>query len=224
MKIGGFIKLSLLNYPNKAACTVFTSGCNFRCPFCYNSEIVNETESLDPDVVFQYLLKRKGILDGVCVTGGEPLIHRDAIPFLQNIKQLGYSVKLDTNGSYPDTLQEIISKNAVDYVAMDIKNTFEKYSETSGKPDIDPYLIQQSINILKTSGISYEFRTTVVREYHTQTDIETIAKTLQGSAVWYLQRFMNTETVFQCGLHSPSEKDMKIYRSIGNRYVKTMVR
>ena len=224
MKIGGFQKLSLLNYPDKTACTVFTSGCNFHCPFCYNSGLVDGTESVDFDTVFQYLQKRRGILDGVCVTGGEPLIHQDAIPFLLNIKQLGYSVKLDTNGSNPEALWEAIVRKAVDYVAMDIKNSFEKYAETSGRPDINPDLIKQSINILRTSGIAYEFRTTVVREFHTQADIETIAKYLQGSAVWYLQPFMDTETVFQKGLHTPSAEDMEIYRSIGNRYVKTMVR
>lgn len=224
MKIGGFQKLSLLNYPDKAACTVFTSGCNFHCPFCYNSGLVSGTESIDMETVFQYLQKRKGMLDGVCVTGGEPLIHRDILPFLHRIKHLGYSIKLDTNGSYPELLQEVISQKAIDYVAMDVKNSFEKYAETSGNPNIDINQIQKSIGIIKGSGIPHEFRTTVVSEFHTAQDIEEIAQYIKGASVWYLQTFRYTLEVFQQGLHAPTIEDMEIYRSIGNRYIKTMVR
>ena len=224
MKIGGFQKLSLLNYPDKAACTVFTSGCNFHCPFCYNSGLVNGTESIDMETVFQYLQKRKGMLDGVCVTGGEPLMHRDILPFLHRIKQLGYAVKLDTNGSYPEMLQEAISQRTIDYVAMDVKNSFGKYAETSGNPNIDIKHIQKSIDIIKGSGIPHEFRTTVVGEFHTALDIEEIAQNIKGASVWYLQTFRFTLEAFQQGLHAPTEEDMEIYRSIGNRYVKTMVR
>ena len=127
MKIGGFQKLSLLNYPDKTACTVFTSGCNFRCPFCHNSGLANGEETpVDPEVIFEYLQKRRGMLDGVCVTGGEPLIQSDILPFLLRIKELGYLIKLDTNGSEPERLSEILGRKAADYVAMDIKNTPEK--------------------------------------------------------------------------------------------------
>ena len=224
MKIGGFQKLSLLNYPDKTACVIFTTGCNFHCPFCYNSGIVNGDESIDPETVFQYLQKRKGIIDGVCVTGGEPLIHQDIIPFLQEIKQIGYSIKLDTNGSNPETLQKILTQNIIDYIAMDVKNSFEKYAKTSGIQNLKTDLIQQSIEIIRSSGVPYEFRTTVVREFHSKRDIEETGRYLQGSTIWYLQPFMDTTEVFQRGLHSPTSEEMKEYRSIGNKYVKTMVR
>ncbi len=225
MKIGGFQKLSLLNYPDKTACTVFASGCNFRCPFCHNSGLVNGEETpVDPEVIFEYLQKRRGMLDGVCVTGGEPLIQSDILPFLLRIKELGYLIKLDTNGSEPERLSEILGRKAVDYVAMDIKNTPEKYAESAGLTELNKGEIQRSVSLIKKSGIPYEFRTTVVRELHTETDIEEIARSIEGASVWFLQPFRDAPEVFRRGLHAPAKEEMEKYRSIGNRYLKTMVR
>ena len=179
MIISGFQKLTLLDFPGPTACTVFTCGCNMRCPFCHNTPLVLGTaeEHYSEDEIFSFLKKRQGLLDGVAITGGEPLLQKDIIAFIKKIKELGYAVKLDTNGSFPERLQEIISEGLVDYIAMDIKNCKEKYSLTAGA-DIDFALIEKSTELIKNSGIPHEFRTTVVRELHTEEDIISIARFL----------------------------------------------
>ena len=225
MKFGGFQKLSLLNYPDKMACAVFTSGCNFRCPYCHNAELVRETgQKIDPEQIFAYLDRRKGILEGICISGGEPLMTDEILLFMEKAKELGYAVKLDTNGSYPERLQAVITKGLADYVAMDVKNTAGGYAETIGLSEAPLARIRQSIDLLKGGNTPYEFRTTVVREFHSADDIGEIAAELSGAAVWYLQPFRDAPEVPCKELHAPDPMTMEEFGSIGNRYIKTIIR
>lgn len=208
MLIKGLQKLTLLDYPTKTACTIFTGGCNFRCPFCHNASLVfnvNEGEKHETDEVLAFLKKRVGLLDGVCVTGGEPLLQKDINEFLGNIKDMGYAVKLDTNGYSPEKLEEIVNAHLVDYIAMDIKNCKEKYSQTAGI-EIDITKIEKSVSFLMTCGIEYEFRTTVVKEYHTLSDIEKIAQWISGAKGYFLQSFVDSGDLICSGL-SAVDKD-----------------
>jgi pyruvate formate lyase activating enzyme len=186
----------MVDFPGKLAATVFTGGCNLRCPFCHNALLVNrlaenpETHSVEE--ILDFLKKRKGLLDGVVLSGGEPLMQNDAAEFLEQVRSLGYAVKLDTNGCYPDALEEILKRKLVDYVAMDIKNSREKYGITVGIPNFDVTPIEQSAALLKNSGVDYEFRTTVVKEFHTAQDIVSIGQWLAGSPRYYLQQFVDS--------------------------------
>ncbi len=210
MLISGLQKLTLLDYPGKTACTVFTHGCNFRCPFCHNSPLVTQGvgDIISEDEFFSFLKKRQGILDGVCITGGEPTLQKDLKEFIIKIKALGFLVKLDTNGSRPDVLKNLTEENLLDFVAMDIKNCKEKYSLTSGI-DVDIEKIEESVEILKRSNIDFEFRTTVVGELHTADDLKAISLWLQGDSKYFLQQFKNTENVISQGLCALSEDKMK---------------
>ena len=175
MQIHGFQKMTLLDFPGRVACTVFTGGCNLRCPFCHNALLVTkltDTDIIPTESVFSYLEKRKGILDGVAITGGEPLLQPDIASFIRKIKNMGYAVKLDTNGAYPAKLRDLIEEGIVDYVAMDVKNSKEKYGETVGIPNFDVSKIEESIKFLMSGKVDFEFRTTVVKEFHTVEDIE----------------------------------------------------
>jgi pyruvate formate lyase activating enzyme len=186
----------MVDFPGKLAATVFTGGCNLRCPFCHNALLVNrlaenpETHSVEE--VLDFLKKRRGLLDGVVLSGGEPLMQSGAAEFLEQVRSLGYAVKLDTNGCYPEGLEEILKRRLVDYVAMDIKNSREKYGITVGIPNFDVTPIEQSAALLKNSGIDYEFRTTVVKEFHTAQDIVSIGQWLAGSPRYYLQQFVDS--------------------------------
>ena len=225
MEFGGFQKLSLLNYPDKMACAVFTSGCNFRCPYCHNGGLVQgKGQHIDPEEILVFLNKRRGLLDGICVSGGEPLMTDEIIPFLEKVKGLGYAVKLDTNGSYPERLREILSQGLADYAAMDVKNTPAKYAETIGRSEAPMEQICESISLLKEGKVPYEFRTTVVREFHTADDIGEIAAGLSGASVWYLQPFRDAPEVPWKGLHAPDQMTMEEFGSIGNRFIKTIIR
>ena len=192
MKIYGLQKLTLLDYPKKTACTIFTGGCNFRCPFCHNALLVtdiDDSEAYNEEEIIDFLSKRRGLLDGVCITGGEPLLNADIVAFINKVKELGYLVKLDTNGTFPQRLSELIENHLVDYVAMDIKNTREKYLKTAGIDKLDLDSIECSIDILMRSDIDYEFRTTVVKEFHDIEDIEKIARRIEGARGYFLQNF-----------------------------------
>ena len=209
MLIKGFQKTTLLDYPGKVAATIFTGGCNLRCPFCHNAGLVlhlNETETISEETVLSYLQKRRGILDGVCITGGEPLLQPDLIPFIEAIRSMGYLIKLDTNGSFPDRLAMLIDQGLIDYVAMDIKNASEKYAMTCGLAET-PSGMDESIDLLLQGKIDYEFRTTVVREFHTAKDIEDIAKRIQGAKKYFLQGFIDSGNLIgsHCSGYSPQE-------------------
>lgn len=202
MKIAGIQKLTLLDFPGKVACTIFTQGCNFLCPFCQNSSLIdiNKDGEISKEELFAYLNLRKKILDGVVITGGEPLIQKDIKNLLRAIKELGLLIKIDTNGSNPELLMEIIKENLVDYVAMDIKNTFDKYEKTIGKKtNIEN--IKKSIDILKKSKIDYEFRTTVSKELHSLEDIKEICTIVGKESKYYLQNFEDSQDVIDHSLH-----------------------
>lgn len=203
MTISGMQKLTLLDYPGNTACLLFTQGCNFRCPFCHNKDLVgkdNEHEIVDEKEVFTYLEKRKGILDGVCITGGEPLLQKDIEEFITKVKNMGFKVKLDTNGSSPSRLKSLIEKGLIDYVAMDIKNDFLNYDKASGIERINIENIKRSINIIENSNIECEFRTTIVRELHDLLQLEKICKYLGPNVKYYIQNYKDCDTVLQKGL------------------------
>jgi len=200
MKIGGLQKTSLLDYPDVISAIIWTVGCNFRCPFCYNKDLVfgNKTP-ISEEQVLSFLEKRKGLLEALVVTGGEPLMHKDIPDFLEKVKELGYLIKVDTNGSYPKKLQEIIDKKLVNYLDMDVKAPKKKYDKLTGvKTDIKK--VDQSIKIIKNSGIDYEFKTTFVPELLTKEDIVEIGKWLKGSKKYYLQQFKNDTNLISMDL------------------------
>lgn len=197
MQFGGFEKFTLIDYPTKVACMVYTIGCNFRCPYCHNPELVDETVStaIDEKEILDFLKTRTGMLDGIVITGGEPTMHGDdLLSFMRQVKKLGFLVKLDSNGTNPVVLRQAIDEKIVDYIAMDIKSPLSKYTETVGRP-VHVDNIKKSIKILKESGIPYEFRTTIVKSMLTFEDIEEIGKEIKGAKNYYLQKFIPTKTV-----------------------------
>lgn len=205
-------KLTLLDYPEHIACSIFTAGCNFCCPFCHNAPLVTcpdpHDRILDQDVL-DFLKSRTSILEGVCISGGEPTLCPDLIEFIQQIKAMGYLVKLDTNGSNPVVLQTLLEQHLIDYVAMDIKNSKEKYSQTIGLTDYDCANIMASIHLCMTQSPDYEFRTTVVKELHTLEDFYKIADMIQGCKRYFLQSFVDSGHVIKDGFHSYSTDEMK---------------
>ncbi len=210
MKLFGLQKLTLLDYPGHTACTVFTGGCNFRCPFCHNASLVLDIDAaaqIDEKEFFRFLEKRTGILDGVCVSGGEPLLCADIAEFIRKIKTMGFSVKLDTNGSFPEKLEALIEEGLVDYVAMDIKSCAEKYASATGVP-VDMEKIEKSIDLLLSERVDYEFRTTVVRELHTEEDIEKIARRIRGARAFFLQNFVDSGHLIGEGFSPHSAENM----------------
>lgn len=227
MLIGGMQKLTLLDYPGVLSCIVFTAGCNFRCPFCHNGELVVDTDDIEltkEEELFAYLKKRKNVLDGVVVSGGEPLIHKDIEDLIRKIKDLGYKVKLDTNGSNPDKLKDLIDKKLIDYVAMDIKMPLKKY-ETITKVKINTDLIKKSIDILMSSGIPHEFRTTIVKEFHTHSHIKEICKMIGKDELYYLQNYKDSDGVIEKGLHSFSEDELSdMIKDINKDYPRVSIR
>ena len=211
MIIKGFQKLTLLDYPGKVACTVFTGGCNFRCPFCHNALLVTEMDDIEytEKEIFQHLERRKGVIEGVAVTGGEPLLQKDIERFLYELKCAGVCVKLDTNGSFPGKLKDILALSLVDYVAMDIKNSKEKYAQTIGLQSFDISTVEESIELLQNSGVDYEFRTTVTSNFHTVEDMRSIAQWLQGSPRYFLQNFVDSGMLIDSTCKGVSKSEMK---------------
>ena len=226
MLISGLQKLTLLDYPGKVACTVFTGGCNFRCPFCHNAPLVLPEligQDTDEERVLSFLRKRQGILDGVAVTGGEPLLHKDMVGFLEKVKALGYKIKLDTNGSFPDRLRELISAGLVDRVAMDIKNAPELYAKTVGLPSLDLAPIERSKELLLRGDVDYEFRTTVVKGLHTRESIIGAAKWIAGAKEYYLQQFKDSGNVIAIGgLSEYNEREMHALAQAAAQVVPTV--
>ncbi|MFR6361921.1 anaerobic ribonucleoside-triphosphate reductase activating protein [Amedibacterium intestinale] len=217
LPIFGIQKLTLLDYPSKMASTLFCGGCNMRCPFCHNKGLVflDETmQKLDNDDILSFLRKRKNILEGVCISGGEPLLHDTLEPFLRILKSFGYSIKLDTNGSFPERLKDLIEKGLVDYVAMDIKNCISRYEETCGVSDFDVTPVKESVSYLMEHRIPYEFRTTLVKEFHDEKAIQEIGEWLKGADHYYLQNFKNSSSVIQSGLHSFEPDELYAFKKI----------
>ena len=214
MLISGLQKLTLLDYPGHVACTVFTAGCNFRCPFCHNAPLVlPERIEGDPngeETVLQFLKKRQGILDGVAVTGGEPLLHPDMPDFLRKIRDLGYAIKLDTNGSFPDRLIGIVREGLVDRVAMDIKNAPSLYAKTAGLRELDLAAVERSKDFLLSGRVDYEFRTTVVKGLHTAESLCEAAEWIRGAEEYYLQQFKDSGDIIAIdGLGAFSDGEMR---------------
>lgn len=216
MKISGLQKLTLLDYPGKMAAIIFISGCNFLCPFCHNSDLVvapKDAPEISQEEIFSFLNKRKGILDGIVISGGEPLLYEETIDLIKRIKDLGYAVKLDTNGSFPERLKEVTDKELVDYVAMDIKNCKEKYAKTIGKETLDISKIERSVEILKNGKIPYEFRTTIVHELHTPQDIVDIGKWINGAKNYFLQPYRDSENVILKGFSAPQKLELEAIKA-----------
>lgn len=212
MKIYGLNKTTLLDYPEHVAATVFTGGCNFRCPFCHNGELVQQPDAfptISQEEVLSFLKKRRGILSGVCITGGEPTLQPDLPEFICRVKEMGLLVKLDTNGYRPQTLHALLEAGLLDYVAMDIKNSREKYALTAGFGGLEISLIEESVQLLKESRISYEFRTTVVRELHRLEDFEKIGNWLSGARAYFLQAYQDNENVMQRGFSAYTKEEME---------------
>lgn len=220
MNIQGYQKLTLLDFPSRVACTVFTGGCNLRCPFCHNAGLVRTPFSSEnsEEELLSYLSSRRGLLDGVCVTGGEPLLQPDLASFLQRLRDMGYAVKLDTNGSLPDKLADLLATGLVDYVAMDVKSSPAGYAAATGREgDVTPFL--QSIRLLENGKIPHEFRTTVVKGIHTAADIEAIGQLLSGTARYFLQPFRDTGNLLGHGCSAFSEAEMSAFLDIAKKYI-----
>ena len=219
MKIHGLQKMTLLDFPGKVACTVFLGGCDFRCPFCHNFELVDGSAPaiMDENELFAFLEKRCGLLDGVAVTGGEPCLRPDLPALLRRVRQLGYAVKLDTNGTHPALLSQILDEGLVDYVAMDIKNRPEKYAMTAGLASVDLTPVRESVKLLMGGGTDYEFRTTVVDELHEPEDFEAIAAWIAGARHYFLQPFTDRDSVPFGNLHAPSAQKLRLCAEAARR-------
>lgn len=210
MKIAGLQKLTLLDYPEHTACTVFTVGCNFRCPFCHNSDIIyNLPSAISQEEFFEFLVSRKGKLDGVCISGGEPLLQPDIIEFMQKIRKEGFLVKLDTNGSMHEKLKTIVGEGLCDYVAMDVKSSASGYFKACGGM-VDVQSVMDSVSLLiSQSKVDYEFRTTVVKNLHNKSDFEDIANRLKGAKRYFLQQYKHSPKVLKEGYESYSDDEMR---------------
>lgn len=222
MKFYGMQKMTLLDYPGYVACTLFTGGCNFRCPFCHNALLVldlDENYTIPEEEVLAFLKKRQGLLDGVCVTGGEPLINKDIGDFLSKVKELGFKIKLDTNGTNPALLKELVSQKLVDYVAVDIKNSPEKYAETVGLKSFDMSTINETVNFLMNGCVDYEFRTTVTKQFHTEKSMEEAARFIRGAKRYFLQNFVDSGNLIGSGITGQSKEEMEKLLAVVKKYV-----
>ena len=222
MRISGLMKLTLLDFPGRTACTVFTGGCNYRCPFCHNAELVlrpMEQRSIPEADFFAFLGKRRGLLDGVAVTGGEPTLQPDLPDFLRRVRDLGYAVKLDTNGTAPALLKALVEEGLVQYVAMDVKNSPEKYAETAGVEDPGLERIRESAAYLLSGAVPAEFRTTVVRELHTPKGMEEIGLWLRGAERYYIQCFTDSGDLIREGLSPCSREELEALLAAVRPYI-----
>lgn len=224
MKICGLQKLTLLDYPEKIACTVFTGGCNLRCPFCHNASLVlgnQEGMQFSEDEIFDYLKKRRGLLDGVCISGGEPMIQPGLEEFIRKVRQLGYCVKLDTNGCFPERLKSLVKQKLVDYVAMDVKSSPGHYAETVGIPDFDFSNVKESMDFLLGEPVDYEFRTTVVKGLHNAEILRDAAISIRGAKRYFLQKFVDSGDIVGTGVSAFSDMEMEGFLKIVSPYVKS---
>ena len=225
MQIHGLNKTTLLDYPEHVAATVFVGGCNFRCPFCHNSDLVLNPSSqpmIEETEILDFLRKRKNVLTGVCITGGEPTLQSDLERFIRQIKEMGYLVKLDTNGYRPDVLRSLTEQNLIDYIAMDIKSGETGYAEATGLADIDMSKIKESIDFIMTCGVQYEFRTTVVKGLHKKTDFEEIAGLIKGCDKYFLQNYKDNENVILPGFAGFSKEELEEFAEVVRPYVENI--
>ncbi|MBO4554428.1 MAG: anaerobic ribonucleoside-triphosphate reductase activating protein [Clostridia bacterium] len=214
MIVCGFEKFSMVDYDGKIACTVFTGGCNFRCPFCHNGSLVIgdvKSQEISLDEVFAYLEKRKGLVDAVCVTGGEATLQHGLAEFYEKVREMGYLTKLDTNGLRPDVLKDLLDKNLLDYVAMDIKNSKAKYALTTGVKDVNIDKIDESVEMLKHSSVDYEFRTTLIKEFHDENDMREIAEWVKGAKRYFMQHYNDTEGCISHGFTDFSKVETEAF-------------
>ena len=213
--------MTLLDFPGRVACTVFFGGCDMRCPFCHNAELLDGSSPpvMGEEELLSFLKKRRGLLDGVAFSGGEPLLQKDLAELAVRIRELGYPIKLDTNGTHPERLGKMIRDGLVQYAAMDIKNSPERYAETAGLNVVDIGPIRESTSILLEGKIDYEFRTTTVAELHTDSSFEQIGSWIRGAEHYYLQRFTDRETVPFEGFHAPTEEQMRHWADIVRPYI-----
>ena len=219
MIIAGYQKLTLLDYPEHVACTIFLAGCNLRCPFCHNVELIENVDKIvpfDEKEIMDYLIERKGKIEGVCITGGEPLINPDIYDLIKKIKDIGLLLKLDTNGYFPDRLKDLLSKNVIDYVAMDIKTGKSHYKDVA-KNDSEDYL--KSIDILMNANVPYEFRTTCVKGIHTDVDFYEIREMIKGAKRYYLQDYRSNELIENLPYSAFEEKELIVFKDIVKDYV-----
>lgn len=217
MDIYGLQKVTLLDYPDKVACTVFTGGCNFKCPFCHNKLLIGEVLAeplMSEEEFFEFLDSRKGLLDGVCISGGEPLMQPDLEEFIKGIKERGFLVKLDTNGSYVERLKNLVEKGLVDYVAMDIKNSKEKYGKTVGLDILPLSMIEEAVEYLLKDPVDYEFRTTVLRDFHEEKDFHDIGEWIKGGKRYFIQNFEDSDSVLVSGLTPYEKEDLEKFADI----------
>ncbi|MDO4802119.1 MAG: anaerobic ribonucleoside-triphosphate reductase activating protein, partial [Prevotellaceae bacterium] len=205
MVIHGLQKMTLLDFPGKVACTIFLGWCDFRCPFCHNWELIDGSApaELDDEKLMDFLKKRQGLLEGVAITGGEPMLNKDLPELMRKIRELGYPVKVDTNGNHPEMLRRVIDEKLVDYIAMDVKNSRERYAQTIGLEKFDTSNVEKSIGIIMGSGIEYEFRTTVVEQLHDNDSFKGIGTLIEGADRYFLQKFTDRDTVPFEGLSAP---------------------
>lgn len=213
----------MLDYPGHVACTVFTGGCDLRCPFCHNSQLVLEPGKtpIDEAVLFDLLRRRRGVLDGVAITGGEPLLQPDIGDFISRIRDMGYSVKLDTNGTHPARLAELLDAGAVDYVAMDVKNSEDRYARTVGIADFDVSAVRRSIEVIMSTAPDYEFRTTVVAEFHDIDSFLGIGRMINGAKRYFLQGFRDSGALIAPGLHAVPREEMEKFAAACGHYVES---
>ncbi|HBY21221.1 MAG: anaerobic ribonucleoside-triphosphate reductase activating protein [Clostridiales bacterium GWE2_32_10] len=222
MNIKGLIKTSLIDYPGKIATTIFVGGCNLRCPYCHNGDLVltpNNLKTYTESEVWEHIEKRKKLLDGICITGGEPTLYDDLPDFIEKIKDHGLLVKLDTNGTNPEMLKKLLDNNSLDYVAMDIKNSREKYSLTTNINVADLVKVDESIKLLIDSNIDYEFRTTVVRELHDEENFHEMGKWINGAKRYYLQQYEESDKQIKKGFSAYDVAELLRFRDIMNEYV-----
>ena len=213
--------MTLLDFPGHVACTVFLGGCDLRCPFCHNFELADGSAPavMDDKELLKFLSRRQGLLDGVAITGGEPCLRPDLPELLKAVRDLGFKTKLDTNGFHPELLKRLLSEGLVDYTAVDIKNSAAKYAVTSGLQELDLRPLQETVSLLIGGDADYEFRTTVVKEFHEASDFEEIGKLITGAKRYFLQCFTDRDSVPFEGLHAPSREELQSYADIARRYV-----
>ncbi len=225
MKIYGLQKMTLLDYPGRIACTVFLSGCDMRCPWCHNSELAEGKAPavMTSEELISFLKKRQGMLEGVAVTGGEPLLREESLELLREIRALGFPVKLDSNGTHPDRLRRAAEEGLIQYCAMDIKNSPERYAETAGLSEIALTAVRESVDFLKKGSIDYEFRTTAVKELHDEWSFRAIAEWISGAKRYAIQKFTDRDTVPFEGFHAPEEAQIQAWAEIVRPHVRELL-